>query len=190
VVVDSAQSEIFRNEAKVYADFQAGTQGSFDDAKKMLWQYQFNPLYRGLRIGIDRRPLRFNEIDENNFPIFLEPFIPAPAEHGDGKWVVNSAWRTALYTVGFILGSGTFKRLVPKKYIDGERTFGGQFATGELQWINDDRIQCNKYRDFGQYIWELERAIQPIVPHGVVPFIYKRCPANLGLAACPATDVI
>ncbi len=192
VIVDSMQSDILRKEAGVYSDFQAATTGSFNDAKNMLWQYQFNPLYRGLKIGIDRAPRRFNEVDANGFPVWIPRLIPAAADHGNGKAIINPAWRTALYSSGMLISKGAFKRYVPTKWTDGpsDMKFNPQNTMGELFWLSGAELSCNEYRDYGQYFYEIERRIAPVVPHGVIAFTYKRCVADLGLSACPATDII
>jgi len=192
VIVDSMQADIFRDESGVKADFLAATTGSYNDAKNMLWQYEFNPLYRGLKIGIDRAPRRFNTVDVNGYPIWIPRLIAAPADHGNGKAIINPAWRSALYSTGMLISKGAFKRYVPTKWTDGpsDMKFNPQNAMGDLFWLSGAELSCNEYRDYGQYFYEIERRIAPVVPHGIIAFIYKRCQADLGLAACPATDVI
>lgn len=191
VVVGSQQANAFRNEASTIADFRAAVSGGNADAKNALWSYAFQPLFRGLRVGIDPRPLRFNTVDGNGFPVLIEPFIAAVSDHGTGKLVINPAWKTALYEVGFLLSKGTFRRSTPSRYIgEGDLKFSPAFAMGDLQLINGSEIPGNKYKDFAQFIYEIERMIQPVRPHGCIPFTYSRCARNLGLAACPSTDVI
>ena len=192
VIVDSSQAEIFRNESGVKSEFLAATSGSYADAKNALWQYEFNPLFRGLKIGIDRAPRRFNAVDANGDPVFIPRLISAPSDHGNGKAIINPAWRTALYSEGMIISKGAFKRYVPTKWTDGpaDMKFNPKNSMGQLFWLSGAELSCNEYGDYGQYYYEIERRIAPVVPHGVISFLYKRCAGNIGLAACPATDVI
>ena len=61
------------------------------------------------------------------------------------------------------VGEGTFK-------------FSPQLAMGELEWTYFRDNDCNLYGDFGQHIYQISRAIQPIRPQNVLPVLYKRCP--------------
>jgi hypothetical protein len=43
---------------------------------------------------------------------------------------------------------------------------------------------CNAFGDFGWHQYQIERAYRPIRPQHIVPILYKRCRADLGLEAC------
>jgi hypothetical protein len=187
VITSYEQTNRFRNEAGVLNDFRAGTTGGYNDAKNELWSYAFNPLYRGLRIGIDPLPLRFNNIDNSGNPILIEPYIEDHnVDGGQARNIPNPDWIQAPYEIGFIASKDTFRWRVPERLTSmGDMKWPAQFTTGELQWVDDDRIPCNKYREFGQFLWALKFMVSPRVPHGIIPFAYTRCQSDLGFAACP-----
>lgn len=186
VIVGYEQTNRFRNEANVLADFRAATTGSYNDAKNELWQYQFNPLYRGLQIGVDPQPLRFSNLSADGSPQFIEPLIESTdVDGGTGKNVVNPEWVAAPYEVGIIASKSTFQWKVPQSLTSiGEMKWPAQFSTGALQWVDGAYIPCNKYNEFGQFIWGLNYMVTPQVPHGIIAFTYTRCQSDLGLSAC------
>ncbi len=186
VIVGYEQTNRFRNEAGVIADFRAATTGSYDAAKNELWQYQFNPLYRGVQIGVDPQPLRFANLNADGSPQFIEPFVASTdVDGGQARNIPNPDWIDAPYELGMIVSKDTFKWRVPERLTSmGDMRWPAQYSTGELQWIDDDRIPCNKYREFGQFIWGLNYMVTPVVPHGIIPFTYTRCQSDLGLSAC------
>ncbi len=98
---------------------------------------------------------------------------------------MSQAWRSALYEVGFLIAGDSFARLTPTRY-SGEGTFkfAPQMAMGELEWVAQRDNDCNLWLDYGQHIYQISRAYQPIRPQNVVPFIYKRCQFDTGLASC------
>lgn len=186
VIVGYQQSNRFRNEAGVLNDFRAATTGSYDSAKNELWQYAFNPLYRGIRVGIDPLPLRFANLNVDGSPQYIEPYVESTdVDGGTARNIPNPDWISAPYEVGMIVSKNTFRWRVPERLTAmGDMRWPAQYTTGELQWIDDDRIPCNKYREFGQFIWGLNFMVTPRVPHGVIPFAYTRCQTDLGMAAC------
>lgn len=190
VIAGSAQVNAWRNETGVKEVFIAATQGGFRDAKDPLFKYNFTTTYRGFKMGIDPKPLRFASVDGDGNPIFIEPYIEdTNPTHGQAKNIINPAWKTAPFEVGFLISKGAFRYLVPKSLTRiGDMQWEAAAAPGTMTWINPRDLACNKYKDFGQFIWELERAIQPIVPHGVIPFMYTRCANSLNLVAC-STDL-
>jgi hypothetical protein len=186
VIAGSAQVNKWRDEDPTIENFRAAVTGGNKEALNQLWSYAFQPLYRGLRIGIDPKPLRFNQVDGSGNPVFIEPYIVDNSPtFGQAKNVINPAWKTAPYEVGFLISKGAFRYLTPTRLTKiGDMEWPSVAAPGQMEWINPQDLACNKYRDFGQFIWELERAIQPIVPHGVIPFLYTRCADALGLVGC------
>ena len=62
--------------------------------------------------------------------------------------------------------------------------FSEQLVNGGLRFKILDDADCNLFNDYGQHLYEIERAYQPIAPHAVTAVLYARCTNNLGLAAC------
>ena len=97
----------------------------------------------------------------------------------------NPAWVAATYEVMFVIAGNAFKRLVPESYVgEGTFRFAPQLAMGELEWTYFRDNDCNLYGDFGQHIYQIQRAIQPIRPQNVVAIVYKRCQDNVNPAPC------
>jgi hypothetical protein len=89
----------------------------------------------------------------------------------------------------FVIAGEAFKRLVPETYTgEGTFRFAPQLAMGELEWTYFRDNDCNLYGDFGQHIYQISRAIQPIRPQNVCAILYKRCPYD-GLPLPCSTSV-
>lgn len=175
--------ERFRNELDVRADLRALTTGEYTLGEKSIKGYSWEGPYRGIAFGIDPQPLRYNTLDPQGQPILIEPVISVPVSKGVAQRR-NPVWVTAQYEVGFLFAPESFRRLTPEGYTgEGTFKFAPQLFMGELEWfyIKDT---CNKFGDYGQHIYQIMRAIQPIRPHNVIPIAYKRCAANLGLVPC------
>lgn len=185
------QVEIFRNELNVAADARALTTGQYKLGEEMVAGYAFVDLnYRGIKLAIDPQPLRASTaVNSNPVPgipslYFVEPEIETSTDYGKGL-VANPAWINAPYEVGFLVSKTHFRRMVPERYVgDGPVKFPAQFAAGELDWLALRDNGCNKYLDFGQHLYQITRLYQPVKPHGVIPIIYQRCAADLGLSGC------
>lgn len=188
------QVEIFRNELNVAADARALTTGSYQIGKDMVAGYAFVDLnYRGIKLAVDPQPLRASTtVTSNPVPgvtglYFVEPEIETATDYGK-TLVANPAWINAPYEVGFLVSKTHFRRMVPERYVgDGPVKFPAQFAAGELDWLALRDNACNKYLDFGQHLYQITRLYQPLKPHGVIPILYTRCSADLGLSACSNT---
>lgn len=184
-IASSDQIEALRNQSNVLQDLQAFAKGSFADAKNELQKYAFIDYgYRGLKLAIDQQPLRFNTVDSSGFPVLIEPLVRTAVDSGVAN-LTNPEWTEALYEVGFLVSKGTFRRLVPERYV-GEATFKfqPQFIMGELDWLNIRDNVCNPWQDFGYHIYQIVRAFQARRPHGVIPILYKRCALDFGFATC------
>jgi hypothetical protein len=183
VIASIDQLENFRNDADVKEDLKALTTGSFKVGEQAITGYQFQG-YRGFALGVDSQPLRYNVLDGNGKPVLIEPEIGVAVSNGKGSRR-NPAWVSALYEIGFVVGGDGFARLTPEKY-SGEGTFkfAPQLAMGELEWVAQRDNDCNLFLDYGQHIYQISRAYQPLRPHAIVPFAYKRCPFDTGLEAC------
>lgn len=175
--------ERFRQELAVKDDIHYLAAGSYRLGEKSIIGYQFEGPYRGLALANDNQPLRYANLLSNGQPNFIEPVIGVPTTRGVGERR-NPAWVNAPYEIGFLIMPDSFKRLVPETYT-GEGTFkwAPQLSMGELQWhyIKDT---CNKFGDFGQHIYQISRAYQPIRPQNVMPIAYLRCSSTYGITPC------
>lgn len=189
-IAGSEQIEKLRNETGLKTETLAFVGGSDSDAKAALRRYAFIEYpYRGIKLAIDQQPLRFNTVDGNGFPVAIEPLIESATDYGVEN-IVNPDWVSAQYEVGFLVTKGTFKRLVPEKYLgEGSFRWPAQFAAGELEWEMIKDLQCNLWQDFGFHKYQIERAFQARRPHGVIPLLYKRCQQDLGLSDVTCSDL-
>ena len=186
MVIASADAiENFRNDADVKEDLVALTTGSFKLGEDSIKGYQFMG-YRGFAFGIDQQPIRTNVgVITGAGPTQgqitpLNPITSFAIPGGQGTGFAsrrNPAWVAAQYEVMFVVAGDAFKRLVPESYTgEGTFRFAPQLAMGELEWTYFRDNDCNLYGDFGQHIYQIQRAIQPIRPQNVCAVIYKRCP--------------
>lgn len=184
-ISSSDQTEALRNQANVNTELLAMVKGSFSDAKNELMKYAFIDYpYRQIKLAIDQQPLRFNTVTAAGFPVLIEPLIRVVNDSGVGN-VTNPAWVSAQYEVGFLVSKGTFRRLVPERYLgEGCFRFEPQFIMGELDWNNERDQTCNTWRDFGFHQYQIVRAFQARRPHGIIPVLYKRCALDFGFATC------
>jgi hypothetical protein len=189
-VAGSDQIEKLRNETGLKTETLAFVQGSDASAKEALKRYAFIEYpYRGIKLAIDQQPLRFNVVDGNGFPVAIEPLIEAATDYGVEN-VVNPDWVSAQYEVGFLISKGSFKRLVPEKYLgEGSFKWPAQFVMGELDWHLLKDNECNVWADYGFHKYQIERAFQARRPHGVIPLLYKRCSVDLGLSDITCSDL-
>lgn len=183
VLASIDQIEAFRNDADVKEDLLYVTAGSFKLGNEAITGYQFQG-YRGFAFGVDSQPLRFNTIDGNGNPVLIEPEIGVSVSKGRGARR-NPAWVNAEYEIGFLIGGESFARLTPERHTgEGTFKFAPQLSMGELEWVAQRDNDCNLFLDYGQHIYQISRAYQPLRPHAVVPFAYKRCTFDTGLEQC------
>jgi hypothetical protein len=183
VMASADQIENFRNDADVKEDLIGLTTGSFKLGEESISGYQFQG-YRGFAFGIDQQPLRASGFDGSGNLILVNPTISQAVTNGFGQRR-NPAWVQAPYEVMFVIAGEAFKRLVPESYTgEGTFRFAPQLAMGELEWTYFRDNDCNLYGDFGQHIYQIQRAIQPIRPQNVCAIVYKRCPFDGIPLAC------
>lgn len=190
-ISSSDQTEVLRNEAGLKQELLAFVTGNDKGVGDALKKYAFIDYpYRGIKLAIDQQPLRFNEVDADGFPVLIEPLVRTVTDYGVEN-ATNPDWVNAEYEVGFLVSKGTFKRLVPERFVgEGTFKFDAQFVMGELQWHYVKDNICNVWGDFGFHIYQIVRAFQPRRPHGVIPVLYKRCAQDLGLSTCESlTDL-
>lgn len=183
VICSPDQLERFRNDADVKEDLLYLTAGSFRLGEENISGYQFQG-YRSFAFGVDSQPLRFNTFDGNGDPIFIEPEIGVATTNGVAARR-NPAWTSALYEIMLLVAGQSFKRLVPEQYVgEGSFKFAPQLHMGELIWRYIIDNDCNLYGDFGQHIYQIERAYAPLRPQNVIPIAYRRCQFDTDLGAC------
>lgn len=180
--------ESFRNEAGVKDVLLSFVNGSYVFGEKSLRGYSWETAgaYRGIAFGIDQRPLRATGFDGAGLLNLVDPFtVVTNVAKNTAYAKVNVAWLQADYEVGFLLANRSFKRLVPERYVgEGSFKFAPQLHMGELDWHYHIDNDCNTFGDFGWHKYQITRAYQPERPQFVVPILYKRCPADLGLIDC------
>lgn len=189
----SDQVEYFRSEVGVQNVMIGLTTGGYKLGEETLTAYSFeqSPAYRGLAFGVDQRPLRATGFNADGTLALVNPVtIVANPARGVAFAKPNPSWLTAPYEVGFLIAEGAFERLVPEKYVgEGSFKFAPQLHMGELEWHYIVDNQCNQWGDFGWHKYQITRAYRPLRPQHIVPILYGRCAADLGLVACanPAT---
>jgi len=184
----SDQIEYFRSEVGVQNVMVALTTGGYKLGETSLTAYSFeqSPAYRGIAFGVDQRPLRATGFANDGTLALVDPVtVVTNATNNTAYAKPNPSWLTADYEVGILMGDGAFERLVPEKYVgEGSFRFAPQLHMGELEWhyIIDNR--CNEWGDYGWHKYQITRAYRPIHPEHIVPILYKRCQADLGLVNC------
>jgi hypothetical protein len=175
VLLGADAIENIRNDADVKEDLLYLTAGSFKLGEESISGYQFMG-YRGFAFGIDQQPLRSTGLGEDGNLVLVNPIIAQAVTNGFGQRR-NPSWVNAPYEVGFVIAGESFKRLVPEQYVgEGTFRFAPQLSMGELEWTYFRDNDCNLYGDFGQHIYQIQRAIQPIRPQNVCAILFKRCP--------------
>ncbi len=183
VMASADQIENFRNDADVKEDLVALTTGSFKLGEDSIKGYQFFG-YRGFAFGIDQQPLRATGYDGSGNLVLVNPITSTAVTNGFAQRR-NPAWVSAPYEVMFVIAGEAFKRLIPEQYVgEGTFKFAPQLAMGELEWTYFRDNDCNLYGDYGQHIYQISRAIQPIRPQNVCAIVYKRCPFDGIPLAC------
>ena len=195
VLASADQIENFRNDADVKEDLLYLTAGSFKIGDDSITGYQFMG-YRGFAFGIDQQPIRAITAATAGNPVvgpalpgistlyIAQPIKATAVTNGYGQRR-NPDWVNAAYEIMFVIAGESFKRLVPEQYVgEGTFRFAPQLAMGELEWTYFRDNDCNLYGDFGQHIYQISRAFQPIRPQNVVAVLYKRCPFDGQALAC------
>jgi hypothetical protein len=164
------------------------TTGGYKLGETSLTAYSFeqSPAYRGIAFGVDQRPLRATGFKADGTLNLVDPvtIVSNPARN-TAFAKPNPAWLNADYEVGVLIADGSFERLVPEKYVgEGSFKFAPQLHMGELEWHYIIDNQCNQWGDFGWHKYQITRAYRPLRPQHIIPILYKRCRADLGLIAC------
>lgn len=167
------------------------TNGGFKLGEEIVAGFNFDsaPGYRGIAFGVDQRPLRFNTVDVNGDPVYINPVVNITNVSNNTAYpVANPVWLAALYEVGHMVADEAFERLVPEKYTgEGSFKYAPQLVMGELEWSYNKDNDCNQWGDFGQHLAQISRAYSPIHPEHIIPIAYLRTEADLGLTV-PTTS--
>lgn len=184
----SDQVEYFRNEVGIENVMIALASGSYKIGEQTLTGYSFeaSPAYRGIAFGVDQRPLRSNGFAQDGSLTLIDPVtVVTNAVKNTAYAEVNPAWLAASFEVGTFIADGTFERQVPERYVgEGSFKFSPQLHMGELNWHYLIDNGCNTWGDYGFHKYQISRAYKPLRPEHIVPILYKRCPADLGLVDC------
>ncbi len=184
--------ELFRAESGVKDILQSYVTGGFKMGEAALAGYSWEtaPAYRGLSFGIDQRPLRATGFKADGTLNLVDPVTVVTNSSKNTAYAkINPSWVSAPYEVLFLLGAPNFERLVPERYVgEGTFKFAPQLHMGELEWHYVMDNDCNVFGDFGWHKYQIIRAYKPVRPQFVVPILYKRCKADLGLPDCVVTN--
>ena len=180
--------ESLRNEADVKDVLSSFVQGSYKFGEQSLRGYSWETAgaYRGIAFGVDQRPLRATGFNGSGLLSLVDPLtVVTNVSKNTAYAKVNPSWVSASYEVAFLIAQGSFKRLVPERYVgEGSFKFSPQLHMGELDWHYQIDNDCNAFGDYGWHKYQITRAYQPQRPQFIVPILYKRCTADLGLSAC------
>lgn len=186
--------ETFRAEIGVQNVLIALTEGSYKLGETALTAFSFesSPAYRGIAFATDQRPLRATGFNANGTLALVDPVVVVTnATNNTAYAKANPAWIAAPYEVAFLIAEGSFKRLVPERYIgEGSFRFAPQLHMGELDWHYEIDNDCNVWGDFGHHKYQISRAYEPLRPQHIVPILYKRCATDLGLVACEDDSLV
>lgn len=175
--------DILRDDAGVREDHRYLAAGSYDIGKKPLLRYRWEGPYRGFTFGVDPQPLRFNDLDDDGQPIFIEPEIAYEVTNGVGSRP-NPLWFRAKYEVAIVMGRRSFTKLAPEMYTgEGSFKFPAQGITGQLMWTNIKDNDQNVWQDFGRHHYQFTRAYKPERPHAVCAIAFARQQVDFGLTA-------
>lgn len=184
--------ESLRNEADVKDVLLRFVAGSYKFGEESLRGYSWETAgaYRGISFGTDQRPLRATGFNGSGLLSLVDPLtIVSNVSKNTAYAKLNPSWAAADYEMAFLFAQGSFKRLVPERYVgEGSFKFAPQLHMGELDWHYIQDNDCNQWGDFGWHKYQITRAYQPFRPQFVVPILYKRCRADLGLSACDVTS--
>lgn len=188
VIASSDLINSFREEAGVKDALCCLASGSYKFGADSIRGYSWEEAgaFRGISFGVDQRPLRSSGFAGNGSLTLIDPLVSVVnAAKNTASSKVNPAWAEAELEVGFLFARSSFRRLVPERYVgEGSFKFAPQLHMGELDWHYEIDNDCNVWGDFGWHKYQITRAYQPERPQFVVPFLYRRCTADLGLVEC------
>jgi len=129
----------------------------------------------GFKMQIDYQAPRWNLVGGTWVRV---PFYSTVTTAGDPA-VVNPAYQTANYEDLFIASNKVVKFAIPKSQLSaGPMSFPAQDYLGNVHWINEYDLQCNKDRNIGYFRALLSYGAQPVIPEYGVTLRFRRCPLN------------
>lgn len=185
----------FREETGVKEVLLSLTNGGYKLGETVLTSYKWDASapYRGLQFGTDQRPLRATGFNPDGTLALVNPVevVDVDEDKGTAYAKTNPDWLAAPLEVLFLIADNTFERQVPERYVgEGSFKFAPQLHMGELDWHYVIDNDCNAHGDFGWHKYQITRAYRPIRPQHVVPILFKRCEADLGLFDCDDTGAV
>jgi hypothetical protein len=162
----------FRDELNIGYDIRALTTGRYRMGEEVITGYGFSGPYHAIMHGTDSEPLRADSLT-TGVPDLIEPTAPVATTTGYGDRP-NPDWIEAAIEIGFLFGQNSFKRLVPSYAKVAGWDFSEQLVNGGLEFVILQDADCNLFRDFGQHLFEVERAYQPIHPEAACAVAYVR----------------
>ncbi len=179
--------ESFRAEVGVENVLLALTTGGYKLGENSVSAYAFesSTAYRGIAFGTTHRPLRFNTIDVDGNPVYLNPVdVVVDSDTLTAYSLPNEEWVNATYEILLLVADGTFERQAPEQYVgEGTFKFAPQLHAGELRWHYIVDNDVNQWGDYGWHNYQVTRAYKPLRPQHVIPIAFKRAQTDLGLTA-------
>lgn len=184
LIASQDQIEFLRTDMDIKLDQRALTTGQFKAGEKFITGYTWEGPYRGFAFGMDPQPLRYDYLDANGQPIFIEPEIATSVTNGVGART-NPAWARARFEIGVLMGRESFKRRVPPNWTgEGSFKWPAQLVQGELEFVVIRDNQQNVFADYGYHIYQIMRSYQPVRPHHALAIGFKRCDQSFNLSPC------
>lgn len=183
--------EKMRTEGEILNITTTLTQGGFTEGETRFKTFMFNDFQnRGIRMAVEQYPLRYTELDDDDQPVLIEPFISANADEGK-KRIVNPDWVNAAYEIGFLIGKNGFRYRVPSKYVgEGDWKFAPQMIQGELRFNNHADNGSNMFQDHGYFAYRVKRLFEVVRPHAVMPIAFLRSKSDLGIAGVDSDYIV
>lgn len=170
--------QLFRDELNIGYDIRALTTGRYSLGQETIQGYGFSGPYHAIMHGTDPEPLRASAVVAGA-PTLVEPTVAVATSTGFGARP-NPDWIAAGFEIGFLFGQASFMRLVPQYAKVAGWDFSEQIVNGGLTFKILQDADCNLWGDFGQHLYEIERAYQPVHPHAVLPVLYTRASFDAG----------
>lgn len=153
-----------------------------------MMDFEWEGPYRGVAFAVDQTPIRLatypadGVIEQSDI---VPPTTCAVGANGQPMEASNPQWEQAPYEIGFLLGRMGIYRDIPEQMLgQGSVRFDKQYFGGELQWINNKDSTCNPKGDRGYHLLTFAAAYRPVYPQFIVPIVYGRCEANMGVTPC------
>lgn len=174
VIASQEAIDHLRDNANVREDHRYLAAGQYSIGKMLLTRYKWEGPYRGLGFGCDNQPLRFNEVNAQGQPVYLEPEIAVETDNGVGSRA-NPLWVRAKYEIMLLMGKDSFRKLTPESFTgEGSFRFPNQAVSGELKWENIKDNDLNVWQDYGRHYYQFSRAYKPERPHAVCAIAFAR----------------